>query len=70
MEFYVSQLSKVLANKELLALTDISVVSYGNAKEDPTTHEVTCQHGDNECVGNKYQLCATKYIPVANDKVN
>jgi len=49
MDFITTQVSKVLENAGVKALADITVTAYGNAKTAGDT--VTCQHGDNECVG-------------------
>lgn len=33
-------------------------VPYGNAQTDPTSGQVTCQHGPTECTGNLLEACA------------
>ncbi|KAH7727301.1 Protein F37H8.5 [Aphelenchoides avenae] len=40
---------------------DIELVPYGNAKRQNTT--ITCQHGDEECVINRYESCAIHFMP-------
>mmetsp|Transcript_8851 Transcript_8851/g.11772 ORF Transcript_8851/g.11772 Transcript_8851/m.11772 type:complete len:263 (+) Transcript_8851:245-1033(+) len=42
---------------------DLSVISYGNAKLNETTHQVVCQHGKAECDANVYQQCAIDRFP-------
>ena len=49
---------------DMMAITDIDIVPYGNAKvltRDPPTFK--CQHGEKECYGNYVELCAQKYFP-------
>ena len=50
--------------KDMMAITDIEVIPYGNAEvltRDPPTFK--CQHGDEECYGNWVELCGIKHNP-------
>lgn len=43
-----------------LSLAEITIVPYGNAKKSSSSFlkpTITCQHGENECYGNKIELC-------------
>ncbi|CAD5211524.1 unnamed protein product [Bursaphelenchus okinawaensis] len=41
---------------------DIELVPYGNARIDEQGN-VVCQHGKDECRGNKYEACVIHYMP-------
>lgn len=50
------------------SIMNITLVPYGNAKTHTNTyipggHWFTCQHGSEECVGNKIETCAMYYYP-------
>ncbi|OXA50758.1 Gamma-interferon-inducible lysosomal thiol reductase [Folsomia candida] len=42
----------------------VELIPYGKATTTPTStsYEFSCQHGENECNGNKMHACALKYI--------
>ncbi|XP_014285171.1 gamma-interferon-inducible lysosomal thiol reductase isoform X3 [Halyomorpha halys] len=47
-------------------ISKLTLVPYGWAYVlNATTHDYQCQHGEEECQGNKLQGCALKYIPDA-----
>uniref|UniRef100_A0AC35UFB0 Saposin A-type domain-containing protein n=1 Tax=Rhabditophanes sp. KR3021 TaxID=114890 RepID=A0AC35UFB0_9BILA len=41
---------------------ELELIPYGNAKRDPKTDQLTCQHGPEECVLNKFQNCAVHFL--------
>ncbi|KAG1714450.1 Gamma-interferon-inducible lysosomal thiol reductase [Nymphon striatum] len=58
---------------ELSSILDITFVPYGNARElkyPNGTKHIVCQHGPEECVGNKVENCALHYIRDEKAKVN
>ena len=63
-EFISEDLVEFRKHDDLMAITDLELVPYGNAKvitRDPPTFQ--CQHGDKECYGNWVELCAQKHNP-------
>ena len=62
--FIQNDLVEFRKHDDLMAITDLDLVPYGNAHvltRDPPTFK--CQHGDEECYGNWVELCAQKYNP-------
>ena len=58
-----SQIKDIRAMEDIMAITDLELVPYGNAHvitRDPPTFQ--CQHGDKECYGNYVELCAQKHF--------
>ena len=58
-----SQINDIRAMEDIMAITDLELVPYGNAHvitRDPPTFQ--CQHGDKECYGNYVELCAQKHF--------
>ena len=58
-----SQIKDIRAMEDIMAITDLELVPYGNAHvitRDPPTFE--CQHGEKECYGNFVELCAQKHF--------
>lgn len=48
------------------AITALTCYPYGNAQEKQAsngTWTFTCQHGNNECIGNMYEACAIEHYP-------
>ncbi|CAB9522190.1 GILT-like protein [Seminavis robusta] len=41
----------------------LTVVPFGNAKIDSSSHNITCQHGFGECDTNAYEQCAVHLYP-------
>ena len=63
-QFIVNKLVEFRKHDDLMAITDLELVPYGNAHvltRDPPTFK--CQHGDEECYGNWVELCAQKHNP-------
>ncbi|XP_022333354.2 gamma-interferon-inducible lysosomal thiol reductase-like [Crassostrea virginica] len=57
--FFRTQLTKTYTN--LVDIMDLTLVPYGNAREEKDASgkwKFTCQHGENECVGNLIETCA------------
>ena len=50
-----------------LGIVSFGQVSFGNARRDPTTGKITCQHGASECLFNTLEACAivhaTPFVP-------
>ena len=62
-EFITEDLVAFHKKADLMAITDLELVPYGNAHvltRDPPTFK--CQHGDKECYGNFVELCAQKHF--------
>ena len=65
-QFILEELVPFRQTEDLMAITDLEIVPYGNAHvltRDPPTFQ--CQHGDKECYGNWVELCAQKHFPEA-----
>ena len=61
--FITNELVPFHQTEDLMAITDLELVPYGNARvltRDPPTFQ--CQHGDKECYGNWVELCAQKHF--------
>ena len=62
--FITNELVKLHETEDLMAITDLELVPYGNARvisRDPPTFQ--CQHGDKECYGNYIELCSQEHYP-------
>ena len=62
-EFITGELNEFHNLEDMMAITDLELVPYGNAyviTRDPPTFK--CQHGDKECYGNWVELCAQKHF--------
>ena len=62
--FITNELVKLHETEDLMAITDLELVPYGNAHvitRDPPTFQ--CQHGDKECYGNYIELCSQEHYP-------
>ena len=42
---------------------NVTLVPFGNAEIDTATKSVTCQHGQTECDGNLWEMCAISHYP-------
>jgi interferon, gamma-inducible protein 30 len=50
----------------MLDIMNITIVPYGNAKPPSGSHKAyTCQHGTDECLGNRWEQCALAHYPIA-----
>jgi len=54
--FIVDTLSVTLAKSDIAAIVDLKMVPYGNTKYSNGVY--TCQHGEDECTSDVYELCA------------
>lgn len=57
-EFFTTSFAPYLSSN--LSLAEITIVPYGKAKKSSNSFlkpSITCQHGENECYGNKIELC-------------
>lgn len=48
-------------------IMNLTIVPFGNAEIDYTTKTVTCQHGESECEGNLWEMCAIHEYPKTED---
>lgn len=48
-------------------IIDLTMIPFGNAKFSFNNKMVICQHGNQECEGNRWELCAIKEYPSASD---
>lgn len=66
-KFIAEQYSKLTSNPNYAQLGSISFVYFGNAKELPDSkvdaRKFVCEHGENECLGNKIFKCSEMYDP-------
>mmetsp|Transcript_6429 Transcript_6429/g.7815 ORF Transcript_6429/g.7815 Transcript_6429/m.7815 type:complete len:164 (-) Transcript_6429:211-702(-) len=46
---------------------NVTLVPYGNAEINTVTKTVTCQHGESECEGNLWEMCAISHYPEFTD---
>lgn len=46
---------------------NVTLVPYGNADINYNTKTVTCQHGESECEGNLWEMCAIDSYPDFDD---
>jgi interferon gamma-inducible protein 30 len=60
MDFLVNQIAPYWTAPGAQDMMTLNIVPYGNAHTSGTT--VTCQHGENECDGNRYELCAINQL--------
>eukprot|EP00878_Enallax_costatus_P004175 GHUV01004404.1.p1 GENE.GHUV01004404.1~~GHUV01004404.1.p1 ORF type:complete len:258 (+),score=53.98 GHUV01004404.1:268-1041(+) len=65
-QFTLTQLQPLFKNK-LINFVELDVIPWGNARTDPKTGEVTCQHGALECELNKLISCAIAQHPRQDD---
>ena len=54
-EFITQDLAAALKDDEIANIMNVTLVPYGNARTSGTT--VSCQHGEDECKGNTWELC-------------
>lgn len=57
-QFYTTSFAPYLSSN--LSLAEITIVPYGKAKKSSNSFlkpTIICQHGENECYGNKIELC-------------
>mmetsp|Transcript_10342 Transcript_10342/g.15437 ORF Transcript_10342/g.15437 Transcript_10342/m.15437 type:complete len:154 (-) Transcript_10342:199-660(-) len=47
-------------------IVNVTLVPYGNAEMD-SEGRITCQHGDGECKGNRWEQCAIAHYPDTKD---
>jgi len=62
--FFVNQLHPTMA--ELGDYMTVDVTAYGFSSDTPAAgggYSFTCQHGPNECYGNKMMACARQHLP-------
>ncbi|KAL4508463.1 hypothetical protein ABPG72_003767 [Tetrahymena utriculariae] len=62
MNFIEKSVTPAINVQNFLEIADLTFYPYGNAKRDAQTGAVTCQHGANECYGNKIEACGAKYL--------
>eukprot|EP01031_Cornospumella_fuschlensis_P036403 gene36403-44157_t len=55
-QFITGPLTSTLALADIVAITDLKMVPYGNTKKNPDG-SFTCQHGADECTSDVYELC-------------
>lgn len=55
--FITGPLTNTLALADIVAITDLKMVPYGNTKKN-SDGTFTCQHGTDECISDAYELCA------------
>lgn len=48
-------------------IMNVTLVPFGNAAIDYETETVTCQHGESECEGNLWEMCAIDSYPDFSD---
>ena len=67
-EFINGTLREFLSNPNLRKLAKINFHPYGKTTDQSngTEFKFTCQHGPNECFGNKVQLCGLKKLDQEN----
>jgi len=58
-QFITGPLTNTLALSDMVAITDLLMVPYGNTKKN-ADGSFTCQHGAGECVSDAYEMC-TEY---------
>lgn len=77
-EYYMEALCPYCANltltkiqplfkNKLINFVRLDLIPYGNARTDPNTGAVTCQHGPVECELNKLLSCAVAFNPIQDD---
>jgi len=54
--FITGPLTNTLALPDIVAITDLKMVPYGNTKKN-TDGTFTCQHGEDECTSDVLELC-------------
>lgn len=60
------EFAKTIRAKGMLDIMNVTIVPYGNAKPPSGSHKgYTCQHGVNECLGNRWEQCAIAHYPIA-----
>jgi len=55
-QFITTTLTNTLALPDIVAITDLKMVPYGNTKYSGGVY--TCQHGEDECVSDVLEMCA------------
>lgn len=48
-------------------IMNVTLVPFGNAEINTVTKTVTCQHGETECEGNLWEMCAISNYPEFSD---
>ncbi|KAJ6231283.1 gamma-interferon inducible lysosomal thiol reductase gilt [Anaeramoeba flamelloides] len=43
-------------------IVDLRIDYLASYEKNDNNYKFTCMHGENECIGNRYQLCAQKYF--------
>jgi len=64
-DFVANNLNDAL-DKGVLEMANIKVVPYGNARTN-SSGQITCQHGSNECTGNRLENCVLDRMTKANE---
>jgi interferon, gamma-inducible protein 30 len=62
-DFISSALTTTMAAAGVMEVMNFTMVPYGNAKTSKWTGKITCQHGEQECVGNMIETCIIHHNP-------